>query len=1115
MQQNEIVDQKPFYMGDWLISPAKNHIQNDQITKTIQPKLIEVITYLCSKQGKIVSSDELIDQCWPNQYISDNPIHKCIAQLRKVLGDSSKNPKYITTVPKRGYSVIAKVSMTQDSLETVEPFWFNSSPFNGLKQYTKDQQNIFFGRSKEITDVLSLVDKKQMSQSSLIMLLSQSGCGKSSLAQAGIIPKLIHPYKPFKNEYVKSYTFTLAVNHEMSLAKAFLTFLCEHKITPDLINEVINQNHFEKTIDNLSESIQPDLITKTSQGQKNKQIIIFIDQLENVFNNLSNKQDSVSLFKIIEQLLLSHKCLVICALRNEYYQELIESSHYIKIRSNAYHYDVPALSYDEMSEIVRKPAQAAGLVYETNPETLVPLDTYIINKAQSIQASLPILQYTLSELYKNRKSKYLSYAVYKENGGLEGGLSTMAENSFLELSQSAQKRFEQLLHNLIQVNSESNNNAICKKAAIKSFTDEDSKNIIEIFINKRLFQTEWINNEPFLSITHDVLIKHWQRLQNWVKENTALLNTQHEVKTATNSWLLHNKSKDFLFHSLQPITAANAIKNNNYIHLNHDEKAFIAASNSKFSYAKRIKLTLMSSLVISLLLLSILIVSINNKNQQIIKTKNNAESLISFILFDLKDKLTPLGRIDLLDLVGSKTVEYFSNIEKENLSMTSLNHWIEALHIVGEASFTEGDYDKSYQSFLKADEILIKAISQQPKDIKVLEKHMLGNYWLGYLNFTKKDYQKSTIYLEKYLTLAQNLSTKQPDNQKWQLETSYAYNSLGTLSVSTNQLKKANDYFNNSIAIKKQLLEQQPQDQVLIADLADSISWIGMVKEKEGDLKQKLEINLKSLDLSRKLIELNPVKPLWIHRLSIALHRVALIYYDFGDLNQAKIHITESINNMQDLVINDKDNFTLKQELIFNYLLMAKINRHQKNRDKSLFYIQKSQSLLDLFKINLKYSKIIAAYNINLIVEQAIIMNELQQYESALHSIQKGQNIWQDNFANENDIASNELAQIDLALINLTKSSVLSAMNSENNSDFLATTINTLKPLVYSHPKNYKLIAIYLQLLKHTNNLGEDKTLIDRLLLASYSNPDFTLTDSDQTAKAQESKQSVDISLSH
>ena len=474
-----------------------------------------------------------------------------------------------------------------------------------------------------------------------------------------------------------------------------------------------------------------------------------------------------------------------------------------------------------------------------------------------------------------------------------------------------------------------------------------------------------------------------------------------------------------------------------------------------------------------------------------------------------------MGRIDLLDLVGSKTIDYFSNIEKENLSKKSITHWVQALHIVGEASFTQGDYDKSYQSFLKADEILVYEISQQSQNVSLLEKHMLGNYWLGYLNLIKKDYNKSTEYWEKYLDSSQKLSAQQPNIKKWQLETSYAYNNLGTLAVKTSQLHSANDYFNNSIEIKKNLLAKQPQDQVLMADLADSISWLGKVKEREGDLKQKLLINLQSLKLSRELIELNPNNPQWLHRLSIALHRVAISYYDFGNLIKSKISIAESIDTMEKLVKNDKDNFTLKKELIFNYLLVAKINRHQGNVDKGLFYIQKSQGLLDIFKTHLKYSNKIASYNINLIIEQAIIMNNLNQNESALQSIKKAESIWQDYFANKENISTNEAAQVDLALIIFTKFSILNDINKNtNHMALLMPPLKSLKPFINNQPNHFKTIALYLKILKHSNNSGRDNKLEKKLKLVNYLNPDFTSTVSKNNMNVLNSKQSVEISLS-
>jgi len=1095
MQKIEPLNQESFYLGDWIISPKKNQIKNDLSTQTIQPKLIEVLTFLCSRQNKIISSDDLIKQCWPKQFISDNPVHKCIAQLRKALGDSSKCPKYIATIPKRGYSVIAKVTKIQSSQSNIEPYWLDKAPFVGLKQFKSEQKDIFFGRNKPVSDVLTLVDQIKKDQSCLIMILGQSGCGKSSLVQAGILPNLLHPYKSFHNNYSNSYKFIPITDLP---ARSFIEFLYKHEI----ISNKIERDKYFGLLDNDTDpalnTVLTDGLNLSSESHKD-QIIIFIDQLEYVFSqNLSNHEIDM-FFTIMSMLIKSQKILIISAMRNEYYQELTESHAYLKIKSGAYHYDVPPLRYDDMCDIIRKPIQAAGLMYEMDPVTHVSLDSYLINKAQSSQVTLPILQNTLSELFNNSKGKILRYSVYKKNGGMEGGLSKMAEETFQCLPIESQAKFDELLHNLIQINPYKRHSVRCKKAQIKHLLYNDFKTIITTFTDKRLFQTEWINNESYLSITNDTLIKDWQRLSDWVIKNTTLLNSKHEIKIATNNWLYHSKSDDFLLNAALPIQSANLIKQNDHINLTKDEKDFISTSNAKYLHTKRIKITMMVSLFFSLFLLGYLTLSINSKNNQIMKTKNNAESLISFILFDLKDKLTSLGRIDLLDLVGSKTIDYFSKIEKENLSTTSLNHWVEALQIVGEASFTQGEYEKSYNSFLKADEILIKATTQDPNNIDIAENHMLGNYWLGYLNLIKKDYHNSSVYWKKYLLLAQNLSKQQPEKHKWQLETSYAFNNLGTLSVYTKEYNLANEYFNSSISLKKQLLEKSPQDQVLIADLADSISWLGKVKEKKGDLIQRMEINLLSLDLSRKLIKLNPNNPQWRHRLSIALHRLAFSQYDLGDLKQAKTNVAESIDTLQVLVENDKDNFTIKKELIFNYLLMAKIYRHQGDNDKGLFYIQKSQDLLDVFKTNLKYTKKIASYHINLIIEQSIIMNRLNQNQSALQAIQKAEMLWQDYFSKELNVINNEAAQVDLALININKFSILNSINyDKKNNELLIPRLNILKPFINNNPNHYKTMALYLKILKYTNNLGSDKKLEDKLKLAEYRNPDFTPIDSEK-----------------
>ncbi|MCF6300150.1 MAG: hypothetical protein L3J52_03380, partial [Proteobacteria bacterium] len=518
--------------------------------------------------------------------------------------------------------------------------------------------------------------------------------------------------------------------------------------------------------------------------------------------------------------------------------------------------------------------------------------------------------------------------------------------------------------------------------------------------------------------------------------------------------------------------------------------------NAKFSFTKRLKFGLVGSLLISMVLLAILALSVSSKNQQINKTKNNAENLISFILFDLKDKLAPLGRVDLLDLVGSKATQYFASIGVENLSPTSLLHYIKALQIVGEVSFTQGEYDKSYLNFSASDVVISDALIQDEQNVALLEKHMLNNYWLGYIKFIKKNYKEAGQFWQKYLMLAQTLSRREPKQQTWLLETSYAFNNLGTLSLASKQLDLANKYFTDSIEIKKSLLKAQPGNQQLIADLADSVSWLGKVQQQEGNLTAKLKTNQESLKLSRELISINPNNPIWLRRLSMALHRVALSFYDFGDLEKSKIFIKESIGLMEPLVAKDPDNFILKQELVNNYLLMVKNYRHQHDFDKALFTIQKSQILVDLFKTNLKFTKKIIQYNINLLVEQALIMSELDQKETALQVLQKAFNL------SQNYLKGHEYAVLSVAVIHLSTFKIQQTMpdfntdGSDSNQQLLRQLHASLFPLIDQTSNNYEAIAMYLYVMRQSHISGidydSDFDFEKKLKQLHYRNPDFS-----------------------
>lgn len=69
-----------------------------------------LLVYLCEHAGKVVSKSEILDDVWRTRYISDGTLKSAFHGLRKALGDDSRAPRYIETLPKRGYRMIAQPS---------------------------------------------------------------------------------------------------------------------------------------------------------------------------------------------------------------------------------------------------------------------------------------------------------------------------------------------------------------------------------------------------------------------------------------------------------------------------------------------------------------------------------------------------------------------------------------------------------------------------------------------------------------------------------------------------------------------------------------------------------------------------------------------------------------------------------------------------------------------------------------------------------------------------------------------------------------------------------------------------------------------------------------------
>ena len=103
-------------VGEFVVDVEQGTLRHKETQQEviIEPKLFELLLLFIAQPNNLVSRQNILDKLWQGSLVTDNAINKQVANLRKALGDDVKNPRYIQTVPKRGYRLICEVVTAPD-----------------------------------------------------------------------------------------------------------------------------------------------------------------------------------------------------------------------------------------------------------------------------------------------------------------------------------------------------------------------------------------------------------------------------------------------------------------------------------------------------------------------------------------------------------------------------------------------------------------------------------------------------------------------------------------------------------------------------------------------------------------------------------------------------------------------------------------------------------------------------------------------------------------------------------------------------------------------------------------------------------------------------------------
>jgi len=868
-----------FRFGAWLVDPGTNAIRQGDELRQMEPRTMDVLVALCHADGAIVSSEQLLETCWGSTLHGDSPVHKNIAQLRRLLGDQATAPVFIETIRKRGYRTVAPVDFDRDDAGRAAR-WERGSPFRGLLPFDESHAAVFYGRDEATQRLVAAAQAQIASGLALLLLLGPSGAGKTSLVQAGLLPALARP-PTGGAALLAALSFDVADQGEQPLLVALAGALLDLQIGDCWVFDNDNAVALGQRLAHAPDDVVAQLRQALAGRVPGLRFALFIDRFEALFNaNRITEAERTAFLATLERLARSNCCLVLLACRNDFYPSIARYPLLMECKAHGGHVDLAPPGFSDIAQMIRKPAAAAQLRFGVDPATGASLDDVLCEGAAARPDVLPLLQYCLHELYRLRTQEgELSFDVFRALGGLEGTIGGRAEQVVLGLDEAQRAALPHIM-SLVTVLSADDEQVSSQRAPWSALRSEAARQALTALVEARLFVTDLAGDAPVFGIAHEAILRRWPRMRDWIAAHRAALRARARLAQQALRWDAEGRASDLLIPRGKPLDEARHLVGSGLWSLSGAEQELVKLSTRKARRFEVFRLSALGLIIALAVLDTALAFSAYRAQRSAEARRAEVEGLVDFMLGDFADKLRPLGKLALLDSVSGKALEYLRGSKDDTpstLSPASLTLRARALQVIGEVSRSRGDAAQAIDALAQANAILVRQHAAAPRDAAVLNNLGINAYWIGQLHKDRNDLAAAEQAWRQYAQFADRLHALEPDQPAWWIEQSYARNNLGSLAQARGQPALAAREFAASIDLKRRALARTPDDKVLVAELADSHSWLASARKSLGQLEAAGQLHQQALDLVARLRTRYPDEPLWVHRQVRALqHRAAL-----------------------------------------------------------------------------------------------------------------------------------------------------------------------------------------------------------------------------------------------
>jgi hypothetical protein len=320
-------------------------------------------------------------------------------------------------------------------------------------------------------------------------------------------------------------------------------------------------------------------------------LALVIDQLEELFTTGFSLEVQQKYVFALADLVRSGRVFVLVTLRSDFYSRYQEFPDLIELAKPSGKFDLRPPTPYELGNMIRLPAEAAGLHFEQERETGQRLDQALRDAAAVTPESLPLLEHVLSLLYGQqsiRGDDLLRWTDYCEVGQLKGALAKHAERVFSMLQPHEQRAFPLVMRYLVTLSQGEEEVPNRRTVPYGYFVGSEGRNLdqkagakgfVDLFVEKRLLVADTDpQGEVTVCVAHEALLREWQRVKEWLTENREFLRMRDRLDSSLKLWLSRGKQKDDLLGPGLPLAEGEKLVKDFGPSLSREQLDYISAS---------------------------------------------------------------------------------------------------------------------------------------------------------------------------------------------------------------------------------------------------------------------------------------------------------------------------------------------------------------------------------------------------------------------------------------------------------------------------------------------------------------------------------------------------------